>query len=67
MVELGLLQDAVGSKDDLMDVPLRSWWEGIRFVNQALMGLSSVTLPLLKTKSNKKNLTAEVFLVNNVS
>ena len=67
MVELGLLQDAVGSEDDLMDVPLRSWWEGIRFVNQALMGLSSVTLPLLKTKSNIKKLTAEVFLVNNVS
>ena len=52
IVELGLLQDVVGVDDDLTNVPLRSCWEEIHFVNQALTELSSVTLPLLKSKSN---------------
>ena len=27
MVEMGLIQDAVGSDEDMTDVPLRSCWE----------------------------------------
>ena len=46
MVALGLLQDVLGSDDDLTDVPLRSCWQGMCFVNQTLTDLFSVTLPL---------------------
>ena len=64
MVELGLLRDAVGSDDDITDVPLRSCWEGIRFVHQALMELSAVTLPLLNVKSNEKDISFKVKSLN---
>ena len=52
MVEMGLLQDALGSDDDMTDVPFRSCWEGIRYVHQAVVELTTLTLPLLDTKSN---------------
>ena len=56
MVEVGLIQDVLGVDKDLTDVPLRSCWEGIRFVNQSLSELSAVTLPLLNVKSNENSL-----------
>ena len=56
MVEVGLIQDALVVDKDLTDVPLRSCWEGIRFVNQSLSELSAVTLPLLNVKSNENSL-----------
>ena len=60
MVEVGLVQDALCGDKDLTDVPLRSCWEGIRFVNQSLSDLSVVTLPLLNVKSNENSLIWEV-------
>ena len=45
MVEVGLIQDALGVDKGLVDVPLRSYWEGIRFINHSLSELSVVTLP----------------------
>ena len=60
MVEVGLIQDVLGVDKDLTDIPLRSCWEGIRFVNQSLSELSAVTLPLLNVKSNENSLIWEV-------
>ena len=60
MVEVGLIQDALGVDKDLTDVPLRSCWERIRFVNQSFSELSTVNLPLLNVKSNDKDLIREV-------
>ena len=51
-MEMGLLQDALGSDNDMTDVPFRSCWEGIRYVHQAVVELTTLTLPLLDTKSN---------------
>ena len=62
IVKLSLLQNSVGVDDDLTDIPLRSCWEGIRIANQALTELSSVTRPLVKSKSNKNKLSAELVL-----
>ena len=66
MVELGLLQDAVGGDEDITDILLRSCWEGIRFVHQALAELSSAIIPLLNVKSNEKKLTLKVNFLNNL-
>jgi len=52
IVAVRLIQDALGVDKYLTGVPLRSCWEGIRFVDQSLSELSSVTLPLLNVKSN---------------
>ena len=60
IVEVGLVQDALCGDKDLTDIPLRSCWEGIRFVNQSLSDLSVVTLPLLNVKSNENSLIWEV-------
>ena len=60
MVEVGLIQDALGVDKGLMDVPLHSCWEGIRFINHSLSELSAVTLPQPNVKSNDKDLIREV-------
>ena len=66
MVQLGLLQDAVGGDTDITDVPLRLCWEGIRFVNEVLTELSYVTLPLLNVKSNENKLNIEMNILNSL-
>jgi len=60
MVEMGLLQDALGSDEDMTDVPFRSSWEGIRYVHQAVLELTTLTLPLLDTKSNESRISLVV-------
>ena len=60
MMELGMLHDAVCGGEDITDVPLRSCWEGIRFVNQILTDFSSATLPLLTVKLNDQKNKMEI-------
>ena len=43
IVAVRLIQDALGVDKYLTGVPLRSCWEGIRFVDQSLSELSSFT------------------------
>ena len=60
MVKMGLLQDALGSDDDMTDVPFRSCWEGIRYVHQAVVELTTLTLPLFDAKSNDARISLVV-------
>ena len=60
MIEFGILHDAVGGGEDITDVPLRSCWEGIRFVNQILTDFSSATFPLLTVKFNDQKNKTEI-------
>ena len=60
MVKMGLLQDALGSDDDMTDVPFRSCWEGIRYVHQAVLELTTLTLPLFNAKSNDARISLVV-------
>ena len=56
MVEVGLIQEVLGVNKYITDVPLRSCWEDIRFVHQALTEFSAVTLPLLNVKLKERDL-----------
>ena len=59
-VDVGLIQDALGVDKDITDVPLRFCWEGTRCMYQELVDLSTVTLPLLRVKSNEQDLIRKI-------
>ena len=48
--ELGLMRDKLGTDQKLTDVPLRSAWEGIRFIHHMIQNLVLRTVPLLQRK-----------------
>ena len=48
--ELEIVRDKLGVDQKLTDVPLRSTWEGIRFVYQLIQDVVLRTVPLLQRK-----------------